>query len=294
MTTTDDAEYDDVDIGTEHLDHVTAQWAEDDPMIAAEIQSRQNQGGWDADEWVDAHQFPDAPAKKATSKRATPHPYKKNRPLAKVSPFGSAMRLRSPFARSLMKQAAQTLPCMEREPVPFFIEFQRTNYGNETLSDVLVDSLNYIIDSGLNFFIYFSREEKRLRREKHEREEVDRKDRQRIVRESTALETERRKKERFEIYKALREQIEAMPQYDHWRRAVLEKFGRRCAVCGSTENLEVDHRYKSFHAIVFAYGITNTIQAYECAALWDINNGAPLCRAHHEQTISSRYRASKI
>ena len=55
------------------------------------------------------------------------------------------------------------------------------------------------------------------------------------------------------------------------------------------KNIEVDHRYKSFYAIVREYGITNTIQAYECAVLWNVNNGAPLCKLHHDQTKSSVY-----
>ncbi|GEM_PF-1678226 len=90
-------------------------------------------------------------------------------------------------------------------------------------------------------------------------------------------------------YKQLRKDIEAMPQYSHWRQDVLRRFGDKCAVCGSTDNIEVDHRYKSFYAIVKECSITNTIQAYECAPLWDINNGAPLCKMHHDQTRSSIY-----
>lgn len=85
-----------------------------------------------------------------------------------------------------------------------------------------------------------------------------------------------------------------MPQYEHWRQAVFEKFGRKCSVCGLTENLEIDQRYMSFYALIRYCGITNTVQAYECAALWDSNNGAPLCKTHHDQTTSSRYRASKL
>lgn len=94
-------------------------------------------------------------------------------------------------------------------------------------------------------------------------------------------------------YQALRKEIEAMPQYQHWRQSVFEKFGRKCAVCGETKNLEVDHRYKSFYAIVQENGITNTVQAYECAELWDVNNGAPLCKEHHDQTKSSVYHNTK-
>ncbi|MES2953020.1 MAG: hypothetical protein V4674_00470 [Patescibacteria group bacterium] len=95
-------------------------------------------------------------------------------------------------------------------------------------------------------------------------------------------------------YVELRRQIEHMPQYAAWRQGVFEKYGRNCIVCGSSENVEIDHRYMSFYAIIQRYGITTVMQAYECMILWDVNNGAPLCRAHHDQTSSSRYRAAKL
>lgn len=94
-------------------------------------------------------------------------------------------------------------------------------------------------------------------------------------------------------YRQLRKEIEAMPQYEHWRHAVFEKFDRKCIVPAcENRNLEVDHR-KSFYAIVREHGITNTIQAAECVALWDVNNGRPLCKPHHDQTLSSIYRRIK-
>lgn len=96
------------------------------------------------------------------------------------------------------------------------------------------------------------------------------------------------KKTKMDKYWQLRKEIESMHQYGIWRQAVLQKFGRKCAVCGSTETLEVDHRYKSFYAITKEYGITNKVQAYGCAELWDVENGAPLCKIHHDQTPSSR------
>ena len=73
-----------------------------------------------------------------------------------------------------------------------------------------------------------------------------------------------------------------MPQYEHWRQEAIAKCVRKCAVCCSTDNIEVDHRYQSFYAIVREYEITDVIQAYECSALWDVDNGAPLCKLHHD------------
>lgn len=91
----------------------------------------------------------------------------------------------------------------------------------------------------------------------------------------------------------IKQEIRAMPRYAVWRQEILAKYGRRCMVCGSRENLEVDHYPLSLHALVSKYHIENRIRAYECTALWDMNNGAPLCRAHHEQTTSSRYRVAR-
>lgn len=97
------------------------------------------------------------------------------------------------------------------------------------------------------------------------------------------------KEAQIEQYRQLRKEIESMPAYENWRQRVFEKFGgRRCMKCGSTENIEVDHRYKSFYSIVKTYGITNKDDAYGCTALWDVNNGAPLCKPCHDETRSSK------
>ena len=120
-------------------------------------------------------------------------------------------------------------------------------------------------------------------------------EKQRVYAEETskAIYESAMKNAEMEQYRKLRKEIESTPQYKHWRNSVLEKFGRKCAVCGSIENIEVDHRYKSFYAIIRSHGVMNIIQAYECAALWDVNNGAPLCKAHHNQTSSSVYYLQK-
>jgi len=139
------------------------------------------------------------------------------------------------------------------------------------------------------------------RRKRREEEHIIRQENERIHREKLELERQEREsiiKEKKEAetaqYSKLRKDVEAMPQYEHWRQAVFKEFGRKCIMCGSTENLEVDHRFQSFYAIIKEYGITNTTQAYECAALWNVNNGAPLCKTHHDQTTSSVYRQLKM
>lgn len=108
------------------------------------------------------------------------------------------------------------------------------------------------------------------------------------IRKKQVEDAEQAKLWRIAKYPQFRKEIESMPQYGIWRQAVLQKFGRKCAVCGSTENLEVDHRYKSFYEIIRKNGIMNKVQAYGCAELWDVENGAPLCKTHHDQTPSSR------
>jgi len=85
--------------------------------------------------------------------------------------------------------------------------------------------------------------------------------------------------------------IRDMPAYRDWRNAILRRDNHRCIVCGATGNIEVDHRHESIYSIVRRYKIENVVQAYECKELWDLNNGAVLCKNHHEQTKSSRYRA---
>jgi len=49
----------------------------------------------------------------------------------------------------------------------------------------------------------------------------------------------------------------------------------------------------AFYSVVREYKITNIMQAYECTALWNINNGSPLCKLHHDQTKSSLYYKEK-
>lgn len=101
------------------------------------------------------------------------------------------------------------------------------------------------------------------------------------------------KQKATEKYKELRTEIERMPKYSSWKRAVLEKIGEKCEICGSINNLEIHHR-KSFGSIVRMYKIDTIIKAFECDLLWDINNGSVLCKECHEKTESSQYRAMKV
>jgi len=96
------------------------------------------------------------------------------------------------------------------------------------------------------------------------------------------------KKQQIQEYFELRKLIEKMPEYIKWRDDVLKKYDSTCSVCGSIKAIEVDHRHKSFYSIVRRNNLRNVIDAYECKELWDISNGAPLCKQCHDQTTSSK------
>lgn len=135
------------------------------------------------------------------------------------------------------------------------------------------------------------REEQRIERQENERINLEKLELKRQERESVINE---KKGTELAEYIKLRKDIEAMPEYEHWRQAVFKERGRKCSRCGSTENLEIDHRFKSFYAIIKEYGITNANQAYECPVLWSVDNGAPLCKTHHDETTNSIYRQLKM
>lgn len=110
-----------------------------------------------------------------------------------------------------------------------------------------------------------------------------------------AQDTARAKLDNQRQYKLVRKEIESMPRYQTWRNEILQKHGRRCSVCGDTENIEVDHYPESMYKIVLRSGIMSLddheerlVRAYEFLPFWDLNNGAPLCRKHHSMTSSSQ------
>jgi hypothetical protein len=133
------------------------------------------------------------------------------------------------------------------------------------------------------------RPDREWRRKQRKKAEEIRKKELELQREQEEQHYKELKEAQTIAYLQLRKEIEAMPQYNHWRQEVFKKLGRKCAVCSVTEGLEIDHRYESFGAIVRKHKITNIVQAYECQALWDVNNGAPLCPIHHSQTKTSIY-----
>jgi tetratricopeptide (TPR) repeat protein len=145
------------------------------------------------------------------------------------------------------------------------------------------------------YTFFESKNGKAMRRAEREEEAADAARIRSEQHEKIQVEREQRREVEWAAYTQLSNEIRAMPRYQVWRQDVLARYGRICAICGSEENLEVDHFPKSLHALVVQYGIKSAgVEAYECTALWDVNNGAVLCKGCHDKTTSSKYRASKL
>ena len=165
-----------------------------------------------------------------------------------------------------------------------------------TISVFLALFLLFCLVFGIYYFM--TNDRRKLERENNRQERLESleiaKYQRKLEQERILEEQEKAKEQELHKYQQLRKDIEAMPEYEHWRQAVFKERGRKCTRCGSTENLEIDHRFKSFYAIIKEYGVTNTNQAYECPVLWSVDNGAPLCKTHHDETTSSIYRQLKM
>jgi hypothetical protein len=113
--------------------------------------------------------------------------------------------------------------------------------------------------------------------------------------EAQAAERQAISDNRFAKYQTIRKEIESMPRYQTWRNEVLERHGKKCAVCGSIDYIEVDHHPISMYKLVKNSGLLNIeheeqrkITAYEYPYFWTVENGTPLCKKHHDQTSSSK------
>jgi len=71
--------------------------------------------------------------------------------------------------------------------------------------------------------------------------------------------------------------IRSMKEYINWKNKVLEKNKKICVLCGSTNNLEVDH-IKKFSFILSDCKIKNVNDARNCVELWNVDNGRILCK----------------
>jgi 5-methylcytosine-specific restriction endonuclease McrA len=81
--------------------------------------------------------------------------------------------------------------------------------------------------------------------------------------------------------------IRRMTENRVWMDAVKARDGK-CAVCGTTENLEA-HHIIPLAVLVDEYGIRNRDEARNCALLWDLANGQTLCGKHHYRVHGRQY-----
>lgn len=72
-------------------------------------------------------------------------------------------------------------------------------------------------------------------------------------------------------------QIRTCSEYLQWKKSVLIRCPKICILCGSTEQLEVDH-IKQLKFILLDNNIKTLDEARGCKELWDIKNGRILCR----------------
>ena len=136
-------------------------------------------------------------------------------------------------------------------------------------------------------FLFPSKEEVKQRKADREKRISDRENEMRRAKELKDRLAAREKELYWERYKQLRQAIEAMPIYENWKKEAIVKSGGKCEMCGETTGLEVHHRI-SFHKIVTYYKITNIVQAFQCHALWNVDNGSVLCKNCHDKMESSK------
>lgn len=133
---------------------------------------------------------------------------------------------------------------------------------------------------------YFFNPEKQERRK---RETEEKKEKQKEIMQTMQFQEEEEKKLKFKKYQELRKSIEQMPKYKKWREDVFKKNGKKCEICGEKGNLEIHHR-TSFYSIIKTYCVDDIYKAFECNALWNIDNGSVVCKFCHEKTQSHQYR----
>ncbi len=104
------------------------------------------------------------------------------------------------------------------------------------------------------------------------------------------MECKKEKEGQLRSYLKLRKEIESTEKYANWKRIVFENGKNKCVVCGTTENLEA-HHIKSFHSILTENKITTLeLALFNCPVLWNPDNGAVICKLHHDEMESSKQR----
>jgi len=82
------------------------------------------------------------------------------------------------------------------------------------------------------------------------------------------------------------EAIRRLSHYKEWRKAVYERDGYTCVLCGQGGRLNADHSPVMFHKILENYNIKSVKDALACSILWDVSNGQTLCLPCHQKKTS--------
>lgn len=83
--------------------------------------------------------------------------------------------------------------------------------------------------------------------------------------------------------------IREMPEYKKWRTEVFQRDNWTCQTCQSRGYVTA-HHIKGFSKILKEYQIKTTLEALECAELWDITNGVTLCEPCHALTDNYKHK----
>jgi hypothetical protein len=77
--------------------------------------------------------------------------------------------------------------------------------------------------------------------------------------------------------------IKVSTYYKHWREQIFKRDNYTCVICGAKRNLH-PHHLIPLSEILTKYNIKTIEDAYNCAFLWDINNGITHCHDCHKKT----------
>ncbi|KKP32059.1 MAG: hypothetical protein UR22_C0016G0005 [Parcubacteria group bacterium GW2011_GWC2_32_10] len=157
---------------------------------------------------------------------------------------------------------------------------------------IIIVIVGFIV-GGYNLLIYWmdtadDRTDARERRQEEHKLELKEREEEELAKQEGIRQ---QREEAYFVRLELRKKIEEMPKYNNWREKVFEKYGRKCEICGGVNDIEIHHR-TSFDKIIRRFDIKTKEQAFECDALWNIDNGSVLCHECHIKMESSKIRSS--
>lgn len=88
--------------------------------------------------------------------------------------------------------------------------------------------------------------------------------------------------------------IRQLFKYRQWRSDVFTRDNFTCQDCFVRGGYLEAHHLKEFSIIVKENNIKTTEDALNCEELWNINNGATLCKKCHNKTKVARYKLCKV